>query len=282
MISDNITSHIEKKYGTITNIQTVGGGCIADTYKISTTNQSLFIKCGNLPSDMLIKEGHGLQELALAKSIHIPKVIDVTEDFLLLEYIEQGIRDTHFFAEFGASLANMHTYTSETCGFYEDNYLGYSYQKNTLSTNWVDFYVNNRLFFQIELMKQKNLECSELERLLHSAEKNIRNVLSTGDSTFSLLHGDLWGGNYMITHNGKPCLIDPAVYYGNREADLAMTKLFGGFTAEFYEAYMKTYPLPAGYKKREPLYTLYHIMNHYTLFGGGYYSHALSIIQKYL
>ncbi|MDA3881887.1 MAG: fructosamine kinase family protein [Bacteroidales bacterium] len=282
MIPNHILSHIERSFGTITNTHSVGGGCIADTYKISCHSQTLFLKCGQLIPGMFHKEAHGLQELQKTNSIYIPKVIDVQNDFLLLEHIEPGIRKPDFFSIFGKAFAQMHRYTSKTCGFFENNYLGLSFQKNTPSTDWADFFFSHRLVFQLELMKEKKLECKDLEQLIFAAESTIRQTFSHKNTPFSLLHGDLWGGNYMVNGNGMPCLIDPAVYYGDREADLAMTKLFGGFSPEFYRAYEEEYPLPAGHKEREILYTLYHIMNHYTLFGGGYYNQAISLIKQFI
>ncbi len=282
MIPNSIKKHIEQKHGTITAIQSIGGGCIANAYKITCGNISYFLKCGNLPNDMFIKEAHGLQEIAKSKTILCPKIIEFNSDFLLLDFIEQGQRDSIFFTDFGKNFALMHKHTANYCGFYEDNYIGATIQKNTQLTSWTDFYFENRIVFQLKCMEKKGLPTAELRAKTTKLESQISNILPSSDDVFSLLHGDLWYGNFLVHANGEACVIDPAVYYGNREADLAMTKLFGGFPADFYTAYSKEFPLPEGYEYREGIYRLYHIMNHYTLFGGSYYQQAIAIINQYI
>lgn len=282
MIPKEISQYITEKYGTIRSATSIGGGCIANAHRITCETKSYFIKFGNLPKDMFIKEAHGLQEISASNSIDCPAVIEAHPDFLLLEYIESERPTKDFFTEFGRAFARMHKHTSKTCGFYEDNYIGASPQKNTPSSNWLEFYVENRLVYQLKLMEKQGLHTTELRKSIHTLESYLPDIFADSDDTFSLLHGDLWSGNYMVNSHGKACIIDPAVYYGNREADIAMTKLFGGFTPEFYTAYQKEYLLPEGYSYRENIYLLYHIMNHYTLFGGGYYRQALHIISQYL
>src|SRR3990170_4265627 len=131
------------------------------------------------------------------------------------------------------------------------------------------------------LKKNGNVN-SNFRKCFNQLENKIENILSGKIEKPSLLHGDLWAGNYLVDENGRVCLIDPAVYYGNREADLAMTKLFGGFTKEFYDSYNELYPLEDGYEYRENIYKLYHVLNHLNLFGSGYYQQALSLIKFYL
>ncbi|HPY82461.1 MAG: fructosamine kinase family protein [Bacteroidales bacterium] len=282
MIPNSIHTHIEERYGTITAIQSIGGGCIANTYKITFGNIAYFLKCGNLPNDMFIKEADGLQEIANSKTILCPKIIEFNSDFLLLDFIEQGKRNSNFFTDFGKNFALMHKHTADYCGFYEDNYIGATVQKNTQLPSWTDFYFENRIVFQLKCMEKKGLPTAELRAKITKLESQISNILLGSDDAFSLLHGDLWHGNFLVHANGEACVIDPAVYYGNREADLAMTKLFGGFPTDFYTAYSKEFPLPEGYEYREGIYRLYHIMNHYTLFGGSYYQQAIAIINQYI
>lgn len=282
MIPHSIQEIIEKKFGSITNSRSIGGGCIAHATKITCGNTSYFLKYGNLPHDMFQKEAHGLEEIRLSNTITCPHVIEVNPNFLLLEYIDQGLQTHTFFTSFGRLFANMHKHTANLCGFYEDNFIGTTIQKNTQSSSWSEFYLENRIVFQIKCMEQKGLPTKELRTRISQLESRIPSILSGSDNIFSLLHGDLWHGNYIIHNNGSPCLIDPAVYYGNREADLAMTKLFGGFPPEFYEAYEREFPLPEGTEHREGIYRLYHIMNHYTLFGGSYYQQAISLLDRYL
>ena len=235
---------------------------------------------------MFITEAHGLQELNKAAAIRVPEVIMYDDDFILLEYISQGNKSKKFFSEFGRSFALMHKYTSENFGFYEDNFIGSNVQKNIPADkekeSWTSFYFNKRILFQLELTEKLGYATSELKKGIGKLEENIEEIIGTNDEEPSLLHGDLWGGNYIVDENGNVCLIDPAVYYGHREADLGMTKLFGGFNSEFYEDYNEANPLQDGYEYRENIYKLYHVLNHLNLFGGGYYSQAISLIHFYV
>ncbi|MFW5887945.1 MAG: fructosamine kinase family protein, partial [Bacteriovoracia bacterium] len=261
----------------------VGGGCIADARSFSDeTGKKYFYKSAN-GNAMFVKEAHGLEELDKAKAIRVPEVICYDNDFLVLEWIEGGAPKKDFFKKFGKAFAKLHKYYGEEFGFFEDNFIGSSIQKNTPPcSSWIEFYYEHRLMFQLKLLQQKNKSTPELEKALEKLRPVLKVLLQECDEEPSLLHGDLWSGNYMIDASGEASLIDPAVYYGHREADLAMTKLFGGFSNDFYKAYQEEYPLQDGYQKREPLYKLYHILNHYTLFGGGYYSQAMSILNHYI
>ena len=187
--------------------------------------------------------------------------------------------------ELGRQLAKLHSFRGEKFGFVEDNYLGDSPQSNLTSTagkdNWAIFFAGNRLHFQAELAEKKGYATPEIRGLLEVLIEKIPDLLSGTEEKPSLLHGDLWCGNYLIDVDGRPWLIDPAVYYGHREADLAMTSLFGGFTKTFYSAYESAFPLVPGYPEREPLYQLYHLLNHLNLFGTGYYGQVLSILKRY-
>ncbi len=272
----------------ITDITPLSGGCISSAYKLKLNNtQEFFLKHNPSVSDkMFVAEAHGLQELNKSGAIRVPEVIMYDDDFILLEFMQQGNKSKNFFREFGKSFALMHKHISETYGFDEDNFIGSNEQINipvsSEKENWSLFYFNKRILFQLELAEKLGYATSELKKGIGKLEENIEEIIGTKDEVPSLLHGDLWGGNYMVDERGNACLIDPAVYYGHREADLGMTKLFGGFSSEFYEAYNETFPLQDGYEYRENIYKLYHVLNHLNLFGGGYYSQAISLIHFYV
>lgn len=290
MISEEkIKVRIEEKLNSkIKSLSSLSGGCISDAFKVTTDNGSnLFLKYNSSTSnDMFIKEANGLQELAKANAIRIPEVLSFDEDYILLEYIPSGNKKKNFFEEFGRNFAQLHKFSSNSFGFYEDNYIGSNPQKNIPeekeNNNWVNFYFNKRILFQLRLAEKLGNETPELRKGISKLENKIQVIIGGTQEKPSLLHGDLWSGNYMVDENGNAVLIDPAVYYGHREADLGMTKLFGGFSSEFYRAYNETFPLEDGYDYRENIYKLYHVLNHFNLFGGGYYSQALSLIKFYI
>ena len=290
MISEEkIKAKIEEKLKSkIKSLSSLSGGCISDAYKITMSDGSnYFLKYNQaISNDMFIKEANGLTELAKANAIRIPEVLSFDEDFILLEYIPTGNKKKNFFEEFGRSFAKMHKHTSESFGFYEDNFIGSNPQKNIPNENekssWVNFYFKKRILYQLQLAEQLGISTPELRKGISKLENKIHEIIGDTQEKPSLLHGDLWGGNYMVDENGNAVLIDPAVYYGHREADLGMTKLFGGFSSEFYHAYNETFPIEDGYEYRENIYKLYHVLNHLNLFGGGYYSQALSIIKFYI
>jgi len=290
MISDEkIKARIEEKLKIkIKSLSSLSGGCISDAYKITMSDGSnYFLKYDHSTSnDMFIKEANGLKELAKANAIRIPNVLSFDEDYILLEYIPTGNKKKDFFEEFGRSFAEMHKFTSESFGFYEDNYIGSNPQKNIPVENekksWVSFYFNKRILFQLQLAEKLGNSTDALRKGVSKLENIIQEIIGDTKEKPSLLHGDLWGGNYMVDENGNAVLIDPAVYYGHREADLGMTKLFGGFSSEFYRAYVETFPLEDGHEYRENIYKLYQVLNHLNLFGGDYYSQALSLIKFYI
>jgi len=290
MISEEkIKARIEEKLNSkIKSLSSLSGGCISDAFKVTTDNGSnFFLKYNSCASnDMFIKEANGLKELAKANAIRIPEVLSFQEDYILLEFILTGHRTKNFFEEFGRRFAELHKFIFESYGFYEDNYIGSNPQKNIPNekekSSWVTFYFNKRILFQLQLAEGLGNSTPELRKGISKLENKIQEIIGNTQEKPSLLHGDLWGGNYMVDENGNAVLIDPAVYYGHREADLGMTKLFGGFSSEFYRAYNETFPLEDGYEYREKIYKLYHVLNHLNLFGGGYYSQALSLIKFYI
>lgn len=271
----------------VKEVNAVAGGCIAQTNKILFEDDShCFLKTGAGHPDTFQKEANGLRELAKTNCIRVPEVLAIGEDYLLLEYIEEGIKRPGFFAKFGEQLAQMHSRSDLKFGFKEDNYIGSTMQPNIAkgveTKNWIDFYYNKRLLYQYKLAEKNKLVGNELKNGYLVLEHRIEEILEGSEEKPSLIHGDLWSGNYMCDIHSNPVLIDPAVYYGHREAEMAMTKLFGGFPEEFYRAYLRTKPLPQGYDYRENIYLLYHVLNHLNLFGSSYYGQAVRLVWSYL
>ncbi|WP_141430785.1 fructosamine kinase family protein [Bacillus sp. 03113] len=251
-------------------IKPVFGGDINDAYALKTKTGTYFLKVQRQKKvHFFSKEVNGLR--LLGKTVRTPEVIDageIDEDaFLLLEWIESGSRDDKKLA---VALASLHKQTNELFGFSEDNYLGKLPQYNHPEKDWASFYIHCRLLPQVKMAKEKGLWTLNREkRLTHLVDK-IRSTYQTLSATPSLLHGDLWGGNVMFAANGEPVFIDPAVFYGNREMDITMTQLFGGFGPSFYQVYNERYPLDNGWQERVPWYQLYYLLAHLNLFGEGY------------
>jgi len=176
----------------------------------------------------------------------------------------------------------MHKYNSDRFGFFEDNFIGSTPQINTQEDSWLDFYWKHRLNYQHKLAQKNGLSDEKMDELFSKIEHKLPDILEGSEDKPSLVHGDLWNGNYLVGPDGSAFIIDPAVYYGHREADLGMTKLFGGFAPEFYEAYQAEFPLADGWEYREEIYKLYHVMNHLNLFGSSYYGQAVQILRSYL
>lgn len=272
----------------IIDTHSVFGGCISDSQIIKTqSGEMYFLKVNySQPEDMFIKEANGLKELRKADAISVPEVMLADSNFILLQAIEDNLRIKNFFEDFGRKFAELHKYKAKHYGFFENNYIGSTPQINipfeNESYNWTEFYFNKRILFQYEFAVKNGYTDSTLTSLIKRLEKKISDILKGSDEPPCLLHGDLWSGNFIVDNKGEACLIDPAVYYGHREADLAMTKLFGGFSSEFYNAYNEYYPLPEGYEYRENIYKLYHVLNHLNLFGAGYYNQTITLLKYYV
>jgi protein-ribulosamine 3-kinase len=200
--------------------------------------------------------------------------------FLVMEYLENNRSAFNADEKLGRGLAKIHQYTNAQFGFYNHNYCGATLQNNSLKSNWAEFFRDNRLQFLLNLVeKERPLPASEMgifEKLLGRIEG-----LLPKESLPVLIHGDLWSGNYMISAKG-PALIDPASYYADREMEFAIMTMFGGFSQRFYDAYNEVNPLPVDWKQRNSLYQLYHVLNHYYLFGGGYLQQAMQIAKNYI
>ncbi|HYA36971.1 MAG TPA: fructosamine kinase family protein [Candidatus Methylomirabilis sp.] len=261
----------------------VGGGCINNASVLQNGMQSYFVKLNDAGRvSMFEAEAEGLREIAATHSVRVPQPLcwgrtDGTA-YLVVEYLELTGTDSRSLEQLGHQLACMHRATQDRFGWRLDNTIGSTPQINTPSSDWVEFWRRNRLGYQLELAAHRDFDLGrKAERLMAELGEFFHSYRPVP----SLLHGDLWGGNVgSIAH--QPVVFDPAVYYGDREADLAMTELFGGFSTRFYQAYHEAWPLDAGYKIRKTLYNLYHVLNHFNLFGGGYGFQAERMIDSLL
>ncbi len=280
---ENITKKLEEElYQKVTSITPLGGGCIGNAMKVTVESGTNYFIKQYENSKMHFAEANGLNELKATNSIRIPRVVKVNDNFLILEFIESASKVKNFSEKFGVQFAQLHKTTNMMFGYFENNFIGSTEQINLPQTNsWTEFYFNNRLLYQYKLAEKNGYSTEELKKGIQHIEDNIENILEGSEENPSLLHGDLWAGNYITDQRGNPCLIDPAVYYGHREADLAMTKLFGGFDSKFYSAYNEEFPLIEGWEHRENIYKLYHILNHLNLFGSGYYQQVIELIKYY-
>lgn len=277
-------------------MQGVSGGCIANAgIAYFRDGTEVFVKSGgSARSDMFRTEAEGLRELSRANALRVPGVLLAGDNSIVLECIRPGPRKPEFFEEFGRRFARLHRYHGRLCGFREDNFIGSTAQINTplgglweecrapedSGADWPAFFFERRLRFQAELAVENGFG-SHLLNLLDRAGSEIIKLLGEAIEPPSLLHGDLWSGNFIVDEHGVACLIDPAVYYGHREADLAMTHLFGGFGPDFYRTYDEVFPLSPGHRERRPVYQLYHLLNHLNLFGRSYFGQCENILKMY-
>jgi len=262
----------------------IGGGCINQAHRLQGEGVDAFVKLNSADQlEMFAAEAEGLKELAAANAIRVPEPITWGKveghSFLALEYLELGGRlDPQ---RLGLQLAELHRRYGEHFGWHRDNTIGATPQVNTPSGDWIQFWRDHRLGYQLELA-ESNGHRGRLQEQGQALLEALPAFFDGYDPWPSLLHGDLWGGNCDADREGQPVLYDPAVYYGDREADLAMTELFGGFGSRFFDAYHEAYPIDPGYSVRKDLYNLYHVLNHLNLFGGGYGSQAERMATRLL
>ncbi|MFL9844297.1 fructosamine kinase family protein [Flavobacterium rhizosphaerae] len=263
----------------------VSGGDINKTYKLEAVEGNFFMKVNSLIKypELFKKEANGIKSLAQSDILKTPRVVTYGESdnyqYLILEWLQAGNETPESQVKFGRQLATMHQKPQPFFGFTEDNYLGTWRQPNTQHTNWQDFYtecrimplvkliVDNRTFYKENRVAAENF-CSRIGELFP-------------DEVPALLHGDLWGGNYISLENEDTALIDPAVYYGHREMDLGMSRLFGGFSAKFYEGYNEVYPLEQNWQERLPYSQLYPLLFHAYAFGGNYINSVKEILKRF-
>ncbi len=232
---------------------------------------------------MFAVEAAGLEALAATRTLRVPQVIAHGnadgQSYLVLEYLDLH---THGDARrLGEQLAALHRCSADRFGFAQDNFIGSTPQPNRWQADWLTFWRDQRLGFQLRLAAHHGLDPA-LQESGAKLQAALPDFFAGYAPQPSLLHGDLWGGNHAFLADGTPVLFDPAAYYGDRECDLAMTELFGGYPPDFYAAYRAAWPLDAGYARRRDLYNLYHLLNHANLFGGGYASQALQLMGRLL
>lgn len=274
--------------GAIVRAAAVGGGCIAHATRVETEKGIFFLKYGRgAVAETFAAEAAGLRALKAAHSdLFIPEVIATENEkpehpgFLVLEWVETGTQSGAVWDSFGQGLAGLHRHSRTRYGFERDNYIGRLPQQNTWEETWIDFFRDHRLAPQVQRARAAGRWQSSWNAALNTLYQRLGELLP-GDPPASMLHGDLWSGNYMVTKNGRPALIDPAAYYGHREADLAMTELFGGFAPRFYDAYRAAWPLDPGYDRRRDIYNLYHLINHLNHFGSSYAGSVASVLKPF-
>lgn len=270
----------------IESTQVVSGGCINHCYQLKTNLGDFFVKY-NLSDtfpNMLAKESLGLSLLNDTKAINTVQIIHLGQDdkydYLILEYIKPYQRASNYWEDFGRSLATLHKIQNDQFGLHFDNYIGSLNQINEFTDDWDTFFIECRIRPQLKLAIDKELLDISLAQKFENLFKNVRGGIFPKE-TPSLLHGDLWSGNVMTNKEGKVLLVDPSVYFGHREMELAFTKLFGRFDPQFYQSYQEVNPLAADFESREALCQLYPYMVHLNLFGSSYLSAVLDISNGY-
>jgi protein-ribulosamine 3-kinase len=265
----------------------VSGGCINDAYRVEGSSMDVFLKMnsGKCAADMFQKERLGLELLGRhAGELIVPKVLFCGTEphgkaILVMEWIDQGPPDEGFGERFGWGLAQLHRNTAALFGLDHDNYIGSLPQLNTPEADWATFYIQHRVLAQLEIGLAGGL-------FQPSVWKQVDALYKVIDSDFpkerpALLHGDLWSGNYLTHRSGMAALIDPAVHYGNRETEIAFTRLFGGFPADFYRSYQAQFPLHEDFEDRIDVHQLYPLLVHANLLGGGYVRQCLEILRGF-
>ncbi|MGJ3252800.1 MAG: fructosamine kinase family protein [Elainellaceae cyanobacterium] len=260
----------------------VGGGSVNQAYALSDGDRAYFIKINQASRiSMFELEALGLQQIAETKTIRVPRPIcwGVESDsaYIVLEWLDFGYGTHQAWEEMGHNLAAMHrVISSKGFGWDQSNTIGFMPQINPWTETWTEFFRDHRIGYQLQLARKRGGHFPNEHKLMQT----IPDILADYYPEPSLVHGDLWSGNAAVTKLGEPVILDPATYFGDREVDLAMSELFGSFPAEFYQAYNHAYPLEPGYEQRKTLYNLYHIINHFNQFGGGYESQANRMINQ--
>ncbi len=286
-LRSRVTPHLD---GEPAGCAAVGGGQIAQACRIETDAAAYFLKWGEAEvAQTFAGEAAGLRALAAADSPLVQPCVHAHEapdgdgapGFLLMEWINAGRKHRGFWARFGEGLAALHRHTRDRYGFDCDNFIGRLPQPNPWTGAWPEFFRRHRLQAQVAHARTHETWRRAWDGPFDVLCRRLDDLLPP-DPEPSLVHGDLWSGNFMVTATGEPCLIDPAAYFGHREVDVAMTELFGGFDPAFYRAYRAAWPLEAGYEARREVYNLYHLINHANHFGGRYLSAVDTALQAYV
>lgn len=275
----------------IERMNRVGGGDINAAAHLRTGKRDYFIKWNPRPlPGMFLAEARGLRELAAAGKVRVPRVYGSREGtgkrpaFIVMEWLGGGAnkQGRKLGEALGRGLAALHQHSQPSFGWRFENYIGSLPQHNDETTDWLTFYRDRRIGFQMELAASKGRMPARRRRQIVRLMERLDEWIDPSEVRPALLHGDLWGGNYMAGPGGEPVLIDPAVYFGDREVELAFTELFGGFSPTFYAAYDEVWPLSPGYQARKQLYQLYPLMVHLNLFGEGYGGSVDNVLAYYL
>lgn len=282
-IAAEITKATEKPFQ-IENTRSVGGGCINQCYKVIGEDAEYFVKLNQASQvEMFAAEALGLKQLYATQTITVPQpicwgTVD-NSSYIVLQWLDLGSRSNQSWTEMGRQLAAMHREgTNDRFGWERNNTIGSTPQINTWMENWADFFAEQRIGYQLKLAKRRGGNFPDTDKVVGV----VKSRLADRQPQPSLVHGDLWSGNAAFACDGAPVILDPATYYGDRETDIAMTELFGGFSQAFYQGYDREWQLDDGYEQRKNIYNLYHILNHFNLFGGGYGSQAKRMIQQIL
>jgi fructosamine-3-kinase len=277
----NAVLYLVPQLASVRQVSAVSGGSTSDASRVTVTDgdgrsRTLFVKSNAISFlDHFEAEIAGLRRLADCGVIGVPQPIATgvfqNRAYLITQWIEPTVAGDNFFRNFGIALADLHRVTSgDQIGLDHDNYLGASRQPNATRQSWPEFFAVQRIEYQLRWAIDQRVTSASLRRDCEGIIRNIDTLLSGREQPTSLLHGDLWSGNYLCGPNAQPVVIDPAVYYGCREAEFGMLRLFGGCPTAFYQAYQQRFPLPEGWQRRAQVYTLYHLLNHLNLFGSGY------------
>jgi fructosamine-3-kinase len=257
----------------IIHTRPLGGASMASCHVVQTKHNQYLVKRYQ-QSNLVSAERRGLASLRASNSFCIPHVVALNATTLVMAFIEPAVPTDHFWCEFAHRLCRLHENTQEEFGLAHLTYCGQTPQPNHPTAQWATFFTTHRLQYMIDLLAH-----APLAQLYQEKKNKIIDLLSKVDEKPSLVHGDLWSGNYICSTDQKPYLIDPAIYYGHRETDIAMMKLFGGFPALVYEHYFKKWPLKAGYPQRMKIYQLFHLLNHAHLFGSPYVQQSLAALR---
>ena len=269
----------------VTHYSPIGGGCIHHAMKVQTSQGLFFIKSNQVSdADMFKKEFLGLKKLKEASELYIPDPLGYgthgRKAYLITEFIESRPGKSDFWEKFGIGLARLHRHHADRYGFDHDNYIGRLPQKNVYYNSWIDFFIEMRLEAQLKMAVDLRRVDSGFSKRFKDFFKRLPDLLPLEPP--SLLHGDLWSGNFMTGPDGHAVLVDPAVYYGHREIELSFTQMFGGFERSFYESYHDAYPLTPGFDERVEIYNLYPYLVHVNLFGNSYLGGVERVLNKYV
>lgn len=269
----------------INEAKSVQGGDINETFRIATNEGYYFLKMNDARRypDMFAQEYAGLELLRSTQVLNIPRPLAFGSvsgrSYLVMELMLKGNAVNDFWEDFAVSLSGMHRRSHQYFGLAVPNYIGSLKQYNTPYSSWSVFYAFNRLMPLTKMAYDQQILDKHMMQQMERLCRRLPQIFPP--EAPSLLHGDLWSGNFMVGQNGKACIFDPSVYYGHREMDLAMTRLFGGFDIRFYQAYQAAWPLAAEWQQRIGVCQLYPLLVHLILFGGNYYSSIREILQSY-